>query len=60
MKKSVITGGGLLLAMGLGVFWMEGCRDATEKPGKPNAFAFREKLSAYGLFKGPLKDLQPA
>ena len=58
MRKNVLTGGALLLAMGLGVFWTEGCRNA-DNPSPAKGFVFRERLSEYGFFKGALRDLEP-
>lgn len=40
----------------IGALWLGfGCN----RPQPPAAFAFREKLSDYGFFTGPLKNLQP-
>ena len=60
-RRSVFTGGSLLLAIGLGAFWTQSCRNApsSEQTSQQKGFVFREKLSDYGFFKGTLKELQP-
>jgi uncharacterized repeat protein (TIGR03806 family) len=61
-RKSLFTGGGLMLAIGLGAFWVQSCRNVTLSAETNNGkeFVFREKLSDYGFFRGSLRDLQPA
>ncbi|HXB91191.1 MAG TPA: hypothetical protein VNU72_02835, partial [Puia sp.] len=62
MRKSLFTGCGLALAIGLGAFWVQSCSNVSSSTATNmgKEFVFREKLSDYGFFKGALRDLQPA
>ena len=66
MSKNFFAGAAFLLAVGVGVITVEGCRNggtSVQEPGTAgtaSGFVFKDKLSEYGFFRGPLKDLQPA